>query len=253
MDLAQEDPEGQARVALLQGLKQRGWSNQRNLSIETRWGARNASLLRMQAIEFAALSPDVIMAATSASVDVLQPVIGTIPLVFVQVVDTVGGGHVESLAHPGTNATGFSNFEYGASGKRLELLEEIAPDLIRVAVIRDAAIAAGPAQLGAIQAVAPSFKVELYPINRRDNLEDAVSAFMRVPGGGLIVTASPWAASIRHVIVALAARLKLPAIYFQRAFVVDGSLICYGPSRAEPINIGGRKPISIAFSKGKAG
>jgi putative tryptophan/tyrosine transport system substrate-binding protein len=234
MDLAENDPEGRARVAsLLLGLTQIGWKNGGNLSVETRWGAGNSDLLRRHAAELVGQSPDVIVGATSVSVDALLPVIRAIPLVFVQVVDPVGGGYVESLSHPGGNATGFSNFEYGASGKWLELLKEISPNITRVAVIRDAAIAAGPAQLGAIQAVAPAFKVELFPVNVREKIEDAVLTFARTSGGGLIVTASPWAVSHRRTILELAARLKLPAIYSQRAFVVDGGLMSYGPSRVD--------------------
>ena len=236
MNLTETDPEGQARIAaFLQGMVQIGWTDGRNVQIDIRWGAGDPERLRKYAAELVAQSPDVIVASTAVSVDALQLATRTVPIIFVQVVDPVGGDYVESLSHPGKNTTGFSNFEYGMSGKWLELLKELAPRVTRVAVIRDPAMTAGTAQLGAIQAVAPSFGVELFPVSVRDTgkIEDAVSAFARSSGGGLVVTASPWAVLNRRTIIALAARHRLPAVYSQRVFVIDGGLVAYGPDRVD--------------------
>ena len=236
MNLTETDPEGQARIAaFLQGMVQIGWMDGRNVQIDTRWGAGDPERLRKYAAELVAQSPDVIVASTAVSVDALQLATRTVPIIFVQVVDPVGGDYVESLSHPGKNTTGFSNFEYGMSGKWLELLKELVPRVTRVAVIRDPAMTAGTAQLGAIQAVAPSFGVELVPVSVRDTgkIEDAVSAFARSSGGGLVVTASPWAVLNRRTIIALAARHRLPAVYSQRVFVIDGGLVAYGPDRVD--------------------
>ena len=236
MNLTETDPEGQARIAaFLQGMVQIGWTDGRNVQIDIRWGAGDPERLRKYAAELVAQSPDVIVASTAVSVDALQLATRTVPIIFVQVVDPVGGDYVESLSHPGKNTTGFSNFEYGMSGKWLELLKELVPRVTRVAVIRDPAMTAGTAQLGAIQAVAPSFGVELFPVSVRDTgkIEDAVSAFARSSGGGLVVTASPWAVLNRRTIIALAARHRLPAVYSQRVFVIDGGLVAYGPDRVD--------------------
>ena len=236
MNLAENDPEGQARIgAFLQSMQQSGWTNGRNVQIDIRWGAGDPERVRKHAIELVGLPSDVILASTAVSVDALQLVTRTVPVVFVQVVDPVGGDYVESLSRPGRNATGFSNFEYGMSGKWLELLKEIVPRMTRVAVIRDPAISAGPAQLGAIQGVAPSFGVELQPISVRDvsKIEDALTAFARSANAGLIVTGSPLAVVNRHLIISLAARHKLPAVYSQRRFVTDGGLVSFGPDRVD--------------------
>ena len=192
-----------------------GWTDGRNVRIDTRWGAGDAERIRRYAAELVALAPDVILASGSAAVGPLLQATRTVPIVFVQVTDPVGAGFVASLARPGGNATGFTLFEYGISGKWLELLKQIAPGVTRAAVLRDPAIAAGIGQFAAIQAVAPSLGVELSPVDVRDagEIERAVTAFARVPNGGLIVTASALAAVHRDLIVALAARHKLPAVY----------------------------------------
>jgi putative ABC transport system substrate-binding protein len=232
MALAADDPEAQARVAaFLQGLQQFGWIVGRNVRIESRWSAGNADDTRRYATELAALTPDVILATGSSTVGPLLQATRTVPIVFSIVSDPVGAGFVDSLAQPGGNATGFILFEYGISAKWLELLKQIAPNVTRVGVIRDAALAVGPAQFGVIQAVAPSLRMEVSPINLRDagEIERALTAFARAPDGGLIVTASPLAVLHRELIVTLAARHKLPAVYYERVFVTAGGLISYGP------------------------
>jgi putative ABC transport system substrate-binding protein len=236
MNTAADDPIGQTRIAaFLQGLQQSGWSVGRNLQIDTRWAAGDADRIRRYAAELAALAPDVIVATGSATVGPLQRVTRSVPIVFVSTVDPVGGGFVESLARPGTNATGFTVFEYGMSGKWLELLKQVAPRVTRVAVIRDPEIAAGAGQFGAIRSVAPSFGVELSPIGLRDTgeIERGVTAFARSTNGGLIVTPSALTLVHRAAIIALAARHKLPAIYGDRHFVTAGGLISYGPDRID--------------------
>ena len=197
MAAAADDPECQARIAaFLQGLQQLGWTDGRNVRIDIRWGAGDADTLRRHAAELVALAPDVILAAGSATVAPLLQATRTVPIVFVDVIDPVGAGFVESLARPGGNTTGFIAFEYGLSGKWLELLKQIAPGVTRAAVLRDPAIASGIGQFGAIQSVAPSFGVEVSPVDVRDagEIERAVTAFARSPNGGLIVTASALAA-----------------------------------------------------------
>ena len=218
-------------AGFLQVLQQLGWTEGRNLQIDVRWAAGDAELYRKYAAELVALSPDVILATASPTVAALQAVTRTVPIVFAHSVDPVGAGFVDSLARPGGNATGFTLFEYSMSAKWLELLKEIAPRVTRVAVLRDPAAAAGTGQLGAIQSVAPSFGVELSPVNVRDTgeIERALSAFARTPNGGLIVTASPLALLHREFIVNLAARYGMPAVYNLRSFVTSGGLISYGP------------------------
>jgi len=231
MNLASEDAEGQARLAAFhQGLQQLGWTVGRNVQIDYRWGAGNADRIRKFAAELVALAPDVILSAGSPSVAALQQATRSVPIVFVLVVDPVSSGFVDSLARPGGNITGFAWAEYSIGGKWLELLKEIAPGMTRAAVIRDAALTAGGGQLGVIQAVAPSVRA-VTPVNVRDagEIERAITAFARSPNGGLIVTGSTLAAVHRDLIVTLAARHKLPAIYFARYFVVGGGLISYGP------------------------
>ena len=231
MNLASDDAEGQARnAAFLQGLQEAGWAVGRNVRIEYRWGAGDPELFRRYAAELVALAPDVIL-ASGASMYALQQVTGEVPIVFVQVPDPVGAGIVLSMARPGRNATGFTPFEYGVSAKWLELLKEIAPRVTRAAVVRDPAIPTGTGQLGAIQSVAPSFGVELSPVDVRDvrEIEGTVAAFARGSNGGLIVTASALAVVHREVIITLATRYKLPAVFFLRSFVTDGGLISYGP------------------------
>ena len=231
MNLASDDADGQARnAAFLQGLQEAGWAVGRNVRIEYRWGAGDPELFRRYAAELVALAPDVIL-ASGASMYALQQVTREVPIVFVQVPDPVGAGIVLSMARPGRNATGFTPFEYGVSAKWLELLKEIAPRVTRAAVVRDPAIPTGTGQLGAIQSVAPSFGVELSPVDVRDvrEIEGTVAAFARGSNGGLIVTASALAVVHREVIITLATRYKLPAVFFLRSFVTDGGLISYGP------------------------
>jgi putative ABC transport system substrate-binding protein len=234
--LAADDPEGQARLAAFaQGLQQAGWTIGRNVQIDTRWAAGDAERFRRYAAELVALAPDVILAVGAAGVGSLRQATRTVPIVFVNTSDPVGAGFVESLARPGGNATGFLLYEYGTSGKWLELLKEIAPRVTRVAVLRDSALAAGTGQLGAIQAVAPSFGVELRPVDVRDapEIERGVAAFARASDGGLIVTGSTLALVHRDLIVTLAAQHKLPAVYFQRVFVTSGELISYAPDQID--------------------
>jgi putative ABC transport system substrate-binding protein len=237
MPLGADDPEAQARIAAFsQTLKQLGWIEGRyNLRIDIRWGAGDADRLRKDAMELAALEPNVILANGSAAVAALQLAARTVPIVFVAVIDPVGAGFVETMARPGGNATGFTNYEYGISGKWLELLKELAPRLSRVGVIRDPSIAAGGGQLGALQAVAPPLGVELSPIGVRDagEIERGITAFARGSNDGLIVTGSTLATLNRERIVTLAARLKLPAVYSLRFFVTGGGLISFGPDRVD--------------------
>jgi ABC-type uncharacterized transport system substrate-binding protein len=237
MSLTADDPEGQVRLtAFLQGLQQLGWTDGRNVRIDTRWGAGDADRSRGYAAELVALAPDVILASGTSTMGPLLRATRTVPIVFTQVTDPVGAGFVDSLARPGGNATGFTLSEYGISGKWLELLKEIAPRVTRAAVLRDPDMAAGSGQLGAIQSVAPSFGVELSPVNVRDapEIERAVAAFARGPNGGLIVSASGLAIVHRDLIITLAARHRLPAVYFARYFVTGGGLISYGSDNIDP-------------------
>jgi putative ABC transport system substrate-binding protein len=231
MSLGADDAEGQARLAAFsRALKQLGWSEGRNLRIDTRW--TTADDIRKHAAELVALAPDVLVAGGgTATVAPLLQATRTVPIVFTVVIDPVGAGFVASLAHPGGNATGFTVYEYSMSGKWLELLKEIAPRVSRVAVLRDPAIASGIGQFGAVQIVAPSLGVELSSVDVRDvgEIERAVAAFASGLNGGLIVTASPLTTAHRNLIVTLAARHKLPAVYPTRYYVAAGGLISYGP------------------------
>jgi len=217
--------------AFLQALALLGWTIGRNVRIDTRWATTNAAEIRRHVAELVALAPDVILASGTSTVGPLQQATRTVPIVFPNMGDPVGGGFVDSLARPGGNATGFMSYEYTLSGKWLELLKEIAPGVTRVAVLRDAAVSIGPAQFGVIQAVAPSLGVEVNPINMRDagEIERAIAAFAGSPNGGLIVTASALAQRHRDLIITLAARHKLPAVYHRGLYVTDGGLISYGP------------------------
>jgi ABC-type uncharacterized transport system substrate-binding protein len=230
MYLAADDAEGQTRLAAFtQALKQLGWSDGRNLRIDTRWAT--ADDVRRQAAELVALGPDVMLSTGSATVGPLLEVTRTVPIVFAQVPDPVGAGFVDSLSRPAGNATGFTGFEFGISVKWLELLKEIAPSVTRVAVIRDPFLTSGTGQFAAIQSAAPAFRVDLRPVGVRDpgEIERGLAAFGREPNGGLIVTASGRAMFHRNLIITLAARHKLPAVYWLRTMVADGGLASYGP------------------------
>jgi ABC-type uncharacterized transport system substrate-binding protein len=229
---AADDPAWQAWVgAFLQALGELGWTIGRNVRIDTRWAGANAAEIRRHAAELAALAPDVILAAGTSTVGPLLQATRTVPVVFPNVGDPVGAGFVESLARPGGNATGFLAFEYSLSGKWLELLKEIAPGVTRVAVLRDPATPSGVGQFSVIQAVAPPLRVEVNPINmRRDagEIERAIAAFAGSPNGGLILTAAALSLLHHNLIVTLAARHKLPAVYAYRNIVTAGGLISYG-------------------------
>jgi ABC-type uncharacterized transport system substrate-binding protein len=237
MNLAADDPESQARnAAFLQTLQQLGWTDGRNVRIDIRWAAADANRFRRYAAELVALAPNVILVSSNQGVAALQQETRNVPIVFVLVVDPVGSGYVASLAQPAGNATGFALFEYSVSGKWLELLKEIAPRVTRAVVLRDPAEPAGVGQFAAIQAVAPSLGVELSPVDVRDagEIKRAVAAFAGRSNGGLIATPSPPQAVHRELIIALAARHQLPAVYGQRYMVTGGGLISYGPDRVDP-------------------
>ena len=230
MSYPRSDRDAQALVtAFTEALLQLGWTDGRNVRIDTLWAGGSAAEIRKQAAEMVAIAPDVVLANSSPTVGALLPTTRTVPIVFVSVTDPVGSGFVDSLARPGGNVTGFLSFEYGLSGKWLELLKDIAPSVKQAAVLRDPVIA-GAGQYGAIQSVAPSFGVELRPVNVHgpEEIERAVAAVADSPNSGLIVTASGLAFMHRELIVALAARNRLPAVYFQRSFVAGGGLISYG-------------------------
>jgi putative tryptophan/tyrosine transport system substrate-binding protein len=228
-----DDPESQARIAAFQqSLQQLGWIDGRNVSIDTRWATTNPDDIRRHAAELAALTPDVILAGTgTATVAPLLQATRTVPIVFALVIDPVGAGFVHSLARPGGNATGFTVFEYGMSGKWLELLKQLSPAVTRAAVLRDPTIASGIGQFAAVQAVAPSLGVDLSAVDVRDagEIERAITAFARSSNAGLIVTANALATRHRELIITLAAQHRLPAVYPYRRFVDDGGLVSYGP------------------------
>jgi putative tryptophan/tyrosine transport system substrate-binding protein len=230
MSFAADDAEGQARFrAFLQGLQQLGWTDGRNLRIDTRWGANDADR-RRYAAELVALAPDVIMASTTPAMAALQNATSTVPIVFSNVADPVGAGFVNSPERPGGNVTGFMPFEYSISGKWLELLKEIAPNVTRAAVFRDPTSAAGIGQFAAIRSLAQSTGVELNPVARSaQELERTLATFLRLPNGGLIVTASSVGAAERDLFVTFADQHRLPAVYPFRYFVTGGGLMSYGP------------------------
>src|SRR5271169_4958900 len=235
--LASGDPEDQARnAAFLQGLQPLGWTVGRNLQIDYRWGAGDTDRNRKNAAELVALAPDVILATGTPTLAPLLQATHIVPIVFVQVADPVGAGFVESLARPGGNATGFSTIDYGISGKWLELLKEIAPNVTRVAVLRDDTASSGIGQWAGIQAGASLLGVDLRPVGVSDvaMIEHTIDTFARDPNGGLIVTESGPAIVHREQIIALAARYRLPAVYGQRFFVTGGGLISYGHDTIEP-------------------
>jgi ABC-type uncharacterized transport system substrate-binding protein len=235
LNLAADDPMGQARVAaFVQGLQAAGWSDGRNVQIDTRWAAADPGNFRNYAAELIALGPDVVLASTTPAVVQLQQVSRTVPIVFVSVIDPVGSGLITSMARPGGNATGFVIFEYALAAKWFELLKEIAPGVRRAAVLRDAGVASGIGQFAAIQA-AGSVGIELSAINLRDagEIERAVAEFAQRPNGGLIVTASQFGTNHPGLLAALAARHKLPAVYPFRYFAGAGGLISYGSDQLD--------------------
>ena len=221
--------------AFLQGLEPRGWSIGRNVQIDTRWATSNADAVRRHAAELVALAPDVILTPGASTVGPLLQVTRTVPIVFVVVADPVGAGFVENLSRPGGNATGFMAFEFSIAGKWLELLKQVAPAVTRVAVLRDSTTTSGIGQFGVIQALAPSLRVEITQVNARDpaEMDRAVAAFAGAPNGGMIVTSSGLMLVHRNLIVELAARHRLPAVYFERRFVADGGLISYDPDQID--------------------
>jgi putative ABC transport system substrate-binding protein len=221
--------------AFLQGLAVLGWTIGRNVRIDTRWATANAAEIRRRAAELAALAPDVILAHGGSTVRPLLQATRTVPIVFPVVSDPVGEGFVDSLARPGGNVTGFMTAEYGMAGKRLELLKQIAPSVTRAAILRDADQGGGTGEFAAMQAVAPSLRMEVSMVNMRDagEIERAVAAFGRSPNGGLIMTAGGTAARHRELIITLAARHKLPVVSYERYWVAAGALISYGPDQID--------------------
>jgi putative ABC transport system substrate-binding protein len=228
---AADDVEFQAWVkAFQQGLALMGWTIGSNVQIHIRWAGGNANDIRKHATELVALAPDVILAHGTSTVGPTLQLTRTVPIVFPVVFDPVGAGLVDSLAKPGGNATGFMTSEYSMSGKWLELLKEMAPDVTRVAVFRDTTTPTGSAMFGVIQGAAAPLKVDVIPVNMRESaeIEQTITAFARSPNGGLILTASGLAFVHRDLIINLAAKYKLPAVYFERLFVAAGGLMSYG-------------------------
>jgi putative tryptophan/tyrosine transport system substrate-binding protein len=227
-----DDPVWQARIgAFLQGLAMLGWNIGRNVHIETRWATPNAAEIRKQAAEIAALAPDIILAGGSSTIEPLLQATRTVPIVFTLGNDPVGSGYVDSLARPGGNATGFMSFEFSIAAKWVQLLKEIAPGLTRIAVLRDTSQAFATSMFAAMQAVGPVLGAEVIPVNMRNaaEIEQSVESFARSPNGGLIPVSSAAAVRNRDLIITLAARHKLPAVYWERLFVAAGGLMSYGP------------------------
>jgi putative ABC transport system substrate-binding protein len=232
MNTAADDPTGQARLlAFAQALARSGWTDGRNVRMDIRWGAGDSERIRRYAAELVALGPDVILASGGTILGPLRQVSRTVPTVFTGVSDPVGAGYVQSLARPGGNATGFISFEWSLSGKWPELLKEIAPGVTRAVVLRDSELGPGASLFAVIQAMAPSLRVEVNPVNVADEgqIERDVAAFARAPNGGLIATGGGRMRFHRDLIVKLAARHKLPAVYYDRVYVDSGGLLSYGP------------------------
>src|SRR5262249_48944359 len=232
-----DDPEGQSRVAaFLQGLQEAGWPVGRNVNIDVRWAAGEADRFRKYAMELVALAPDVILTSAPPSIRAMQQATRTVPIVFVLVPDAVGTGIVDSLSRPGGNRTGFTSTELRMPVKWLELLKEIAPKMTRAAVLRDVADATAIGQFGAVKGAAPSFGVEISAIGVRNaaEIERGVTAFARASNGGLIVTGNTLTMVHRELIVTLAARHRLPAVYALPLFASNGGLISYGPDSIDP-------------------
>jgi putative ABC transport system substrate-binding protein len=240
MPYSANDPQSQNRnAAFLQGLQQLGWTVGENVQIDYRWSAGSEDDTRKYVAELVAEAPDVIFVSGSAAVDPLRRATHTVPIVFVLVPDPVGAGFVDSLARPGGNITGFTQFDYGIGAKWLEVLKEIAPNTTRAAVMRDPNITAGIGQWGAIQSVSPSFAIEVSPINLIDpaEIDRGLAAFARSPNGGLIVTGSALTVVRRDLIIALAARYRLPAVYYDRYYVTAGGLTSYGSNNVEQFRL----------------
>jgi putative ABC transport system substrate-binding protein len=240
MPYSANDPQAQNRnAAFLQGLQQLGWTVGQNVQIDYRWSAGSADDTRKYAAELVALAPDVIFAAGAAGVEPLRRVTRTVPIVFVMVPDPVGAGFVNSLARPGGNVTGFTVFDYSIAAKWLALLKEIAPNTTRAAVLRDPAITGGIGQWAAIQSVSSAMGIEVTPISLLDagEMENAVTDFTHSPNGGLIVTGSALTVVRRDLIIALAARYRLPAVYYDRYYVAAGGLISYGSDNVEQFRL----------------
>src|SRR6266550_3511264 len=232
MGIPIDDPQSLPRAtAFAQGLQELGWTVGRNVRIDYRWDATDADRARKGATELVALAPNVILVNTGVNTGILLQATRMVPIVFVTAIDPVGAGLVASLARPGGNATGFAAAEFSLSAKLLELLKEIAPRVMRVAVLRDPSVPAGSAPFGAIQGAAPSFRVEVVPIDTRviDELERGITTFAQTPNGGLILAAPFFATRSRDLIISLAARYRLPAVYPSSSFVTSGGLISYGP------------------------
>jgi ABC-type uncharacterized transport system substrate-binding protein len=260
--LAADDPQSQRRMtAFVQGLQQFGWTDGRNVTIETRWGAGDSERLRRYAAELVVFAPDVILAVTVSSMVPLQQATHTVPIVFVQVTDAVGAGFVESLSRPGGNATGFSLIsEYGFSAKWLELLKEIAPRITRAGVLRDPSNPSGIGLLAAIQGAAPALDVEVSPLGVRDvgEIERVIAAFAQRPNGALILVPTALTVINRQLIIDLAARRRLPAIYPYRYFVEAGGLMSYGANEIDQYRLAagyvdrilkGEKPADIPVAQ----
>jgi putative ABC transport system substrate-binding protein len=234
--LAENDVQGKEQLSIFEhGLRQFGWIIGSNLRIDYRWAAGDADRARKYAAELVVLAPDVIFSTSGTNLPALLQATRSVPIVFVQVADPVGAGFVASMSRPGGNATGFTVFDYGISGKWLELLKEIAPGVTRAIVLRDPVVPAGIGQFGALQSAAPSFGVELTPLDVRDTseMERAIGAFAAIANGGMVVTGSQLATAHRDTIIAMAARYRLPAVYSARYYVADGGLISYGPDRVD--------------------
>jgi putative tryptophan/tyrosine transport system substrate-binding protein len=228
-----DTPSSKARyTAFVEGLQQLGWTPGRNVQIEMRWGEGDEATRRKYAAELVAIAPDVLVGGGGAATEDLLRVTHTIPIVFVIVPDPVGSGFVESLSQPGANATGFMMFEYNLCGKWLELLKEIAPSVTHAAVLRDAGTIAGVGQFAVIQSVAPSVSIDVSPIDLRGSaqIDRVIATFAQRPNGGMILCAGATVAANVNLIIAAAARYKLPAVYIQRPFVAAGGLISYGPN-----------------------
>jgi putative ABC transport system substrate-binding protein len=236
LDVPQNDRSRPRLAALVQALSDLGWSEGRNVRIDVRWGANNSEISHNLAAELLALAPEVVVTSGSPATAAMRQASATIPIVFALVADPVGGGFIDSLARPGANVTGFTLFEYSIGGKWLELLLEISPTIKRVAVLRDANVAAGAGQFGAIQAAAPSLGVELRPLGVGDaaEIERAFSAFKPGANDGIIVTASPLASVYQEQIISLATRHRLPSVFAYRHFVTAGGLVAYGPDLVYP-------------------